>query len=1067
MIGRLTQSIRHRLVSIIAIAVLSAGGMGADRQLSAAEPAFEGDVPVPGGAGRPLEPIDFNVDIRPILSDACFHCHGPDQTHRKAGLRLDREDGLRRAFEPGDREASEGWWRITSEFADEVMPPPESHKELTGDQIEAIGRWIDQGADFEGHWAFATPSLPELPAVEHPEWVTNPIDAFVLARLEANGLKPNAEADRERLLRRLCLDLTGLPPTLEQIDAFLNDDAPDAYQRQVDRLLDSPRFGERMALMWLDLARYGDTSVFHADGPRDMWPWRDWVIGSYNGNRPFDQFTRDQIAGDLVDDPEVDQLIATGFLRNNATTDEGGAIAEEYRVEYAVDRVKTTSMVWLGLTMECAQCHDHKYDPISQDEYYRFYAYFNQAADPGMQTRQGNQRPVVDVPNRIGERRAEPLRSQLADLEQRIATRRSESEPAFQAWVDRLDAEAIDSPARPEDAVIALDFESADLSPAQVEGNPEPFEGPVGQALWLDGRTALSLSDLGDFERDHGFSYGAWIKPEGQAQRAVIARMDDLDANRGYDLYVGDSRFSAHIVHRWPDDAIKVTTKEEFDPDAWHHVLVTYDGSSRARGITIYVDGKPAELRVEQDSLRKTIRTKVPLTIGRRTPGSPYKGAVDEVVLFDRTLSPIEVAALADRDPLAEILALDPEERTEDQRERLRDHFLEFVDEPARALIARRDVLADRIRSLTAPISSVMVMQDVETPRPTYVLNRGQYDAPMEDRPVEPSVPKVLTPMSSEAQANRLGLADWLIDPEHPLTARVAVNRYWMMFFGSGLVRSAEDFGSQGTPPSHPELLDWLAVDFVRSGWDIKRTLRQIVNSSTYRQASTVRPDPLAVDPENRWLWRGPRFRLQAEMVRDNALAASGLMVDTIGGPSVKPYQPPGLWNEVSLSGNVRFVADAGAKLFRRGMYTYWKRSAPAPTMTIFDAPTRERCVIRRGRTNTPLQALVGLNDPQFLEAARHLAERVAREVGDDPEARVVRAYRLATGSRPEPAVVARLVDAFEHERAVFEGQPERAEALLAVGESPRDTSLDPADHAALTLVCSIILNLDAALTKG
>jgi len=1022
--------------------------------------------------------VRFNRDIRPLLSANCFQCHGPDANHRKADLRLDTEDGVNTAFVPYELEGSMAWNRITSDDPDVQMPPPDSHKQLKADQIALIRKWIEQGAQWEGHWAFIPPVKPEIPQVRQMGYVRNPIDAFIQARLEAEGLSPSGEADRERLLRRVTLDLTGLPPTIEQIDAFLADDSPDAYEKVVDRLLASSHFGERMALMWMDAARYGDTSVFHADGPRDMWPWRDWVIDAYNDNKPFDEFTVEQLAGDLLPNATLDQKIATGFNRNNATTDEGGAIAEEFRVEYAVDRVKTTSMVWLGLTMECGQCHDHKYDPISQRDYYRFYAYFNQAADPGMQTRRGNQAPLVNVVDHIAQERAEQLKKQLPELEARLQKRRDEAREAFLAWAADAAKTAKDQPLLPGDmhAHLPLDQQAGDeavvfagdeQNKAKVHGKAAWIEGKQGRAFKCDGGNYIDAGELANFERTDAFSYGAWIKPQGKAGGAPIARMDDRNGHRGFDLYASGGKVAVHLINSWPNNALKVTTKASLKPDQWQHVFVTYDGSSKAAGIKIYFDGEPQAWDIEQNRLSATIRTDKPLYIGRRNPGSPFKGAVDDVRIYDRRLTETEVKALAGSDAIGPLLAKGEDNWSDAERQTLLTHYLTNHDDAYQQLgteIAR--VKAD-IAAAEKPISTVMVMKDVSKPRMTYVLDRGHYASPKKDSPVEPGVPEVFPQPPEDAPANRLGLARWLVQEDHPLTARVAVNRYWHMLFGTGLVKTVEDFGAQGEWPSHPALLDWLAVDFVESGWDIKRMIKQMVMSHTYRQSSRVTPELLHHDPENRLLARGPRFRLQGEFIRDNALAASGLLVKKIGGPGVKPYQPPGLWNEVSLSGNVRFKQDQGEKLYRRSMYTYWKRSAPAPSMTIFDAPTREKCTLRRSRTNTPLQALVTLNDPQFVEAARALAQRTMTEGGDTLEDQIAYAYRLAAGVRPSPAAVAVLKTAYEQELAVFQDDVERAKKLLSIGESKRDENLDPAQHAAMSVVCSMILNLDAVITRG
>lgn len=1015
----------------------------------------------------------FNRDVRPVLSSVCYKCHGPDEAHRDADLRLDTEEGVAHAF-AGGLESSEAWKRITSSDPDLVMPPPDAPIQLTDSQRQTLRQWIAGGARWEGHWSFTPPVRPEVPSVPDTARIRNAIDAFVAARLAVDGLTFSDDAHPEHLLRRVTFDLTGLPPSIEDIDRFLAEfrqQPEQAYERAVDRLLASAHFGERMALAWMDAARYGDSSVFHADGPRNMWPWRDWVISAYNANKPFDEFTIEQLAGDLLPDATTEQKIATGFNRNNATTDEGGAIAEEFRVEYAVDRVKTTSMVWMGLSLECAQCHNHKYDPITMEDYYRFFAYFNQAADPGMQTRRGNQSPVVDVydPQRIT--RAAQLKAELAPVEKQLAARKTAAEPDFLSWLETASADVDADSLLPADALVHLPFDGTltDLADpsrkVSFQGRATWDGGRFGRAAKIDGSSWVDAGDVADFDHTEAFSYGCWIKPAGQASGAPIAKMDDRNDYRGFDMLFSGGRLSVHLINTWPTNAIKVNTENVLKKDEWQHVFVVYDGSSKASGLKIYFDGKAQDWTVEQDRLTDTIRSKVPLYVGRRNPGAPFRGLVDEVRIYDRALSETDVQALAGSDPIRPLLALDPAKRTAEQAETLRLHYLTTIDDQYRQTADRIRALKSEIAEYEKPLSTVMVMQDVPSMRQTFVLERGQYASPDKKRPVSPGVLSFLPP-AQETPGNRLGLARWLVQKNHPLTARVTVNRYWAMLFGTGIVRTLEDFGSQGEWPSHPELLDWLAIDFMDSGWNIKRALKQMVMSTTYRQSSRITPALREHDPENRLLARGPRFRLQGEFIRDNALAASGLLVPVIGGPSVKPYQPPGLWNEVSLSGE-RFTRDDGDKLYRRSMYTYWKRSAPAPSLTIFDAPTREKCVLRRSRTNTPLQALVTLNDVQFVEAARMLAERALHHGGETLDDRLVFAFRLATGVHPTSSVREILKSAYLDERARFEQDTDRAAALLATGESPRDESLNIADHAAFTIISSMILNLDQTLTRG
>ena len=1021
----------------------------------------------------------FNRDVRPILSAACFQCHGPDEHKRKADLRLDTAEGIERAFSGGRLADSEAWRRILSTDETERMPPVDSQRKISVEELKVLRDWSEQGAEWEGHWAFIAPQKPAMPRDDVVEPFANdhPIDRFIDRRLRAEGLQRSPEADRERLVRRVTFDLTGLPPTLEKIDDFLEDQSSNAYERVVDRLLASNHFGERMALAWLDAARYGDTSVFHGDGPRDMWAWRDWVINAYNDNKPFDNFTIEQLAGDLIPEATVEQRIASAFNRNNATTDEGGAIAEEFRVEYAVDRVKTTSMVWLGLTMECAQCHEHKYDPISQEEYYRFYSYFNQAADPGMQRRTGNTAPTADVPNYQAKAELADIRQELRRTQADLDVRRRNAETDFWKWV--AEAEADKSRWQQAHGNMLAHFcldegegntvkDSVDLNrQGTIHGQPHWTSGIVGGGLRCAKEDFVDLGNVADFERTAAFSYGGWLKPAENPGGAVIARMNVENSHRGYDLYLAEGKIMIHLSHHWPNNAIKVVSTDQLVQDKWQHVLITYDGSSKAAGVKIYVDGVLWNQKIERDQLTKSIRTNVPLYLGRRNSSSPFHGELDDIRIYARQLTANEAKSIAEQSRFRPFLTNSAVDRTAADIEHLRMYYLSHRDEEYQRIDANYANLKTRETEAAQPRGNVMVMGDVPETRMTYVLQRGNYASPQKDRPVTPGVPAALSPLPSDAPANRLGLARWLVAPDHPLTARVTVNRYWMMLFGTGLVASVEDFGSQSEWPSHPDLLDWLAVDFVESGWNVKRMIKQLVMSAVYRQSSRVTDTLLKGNPANRLLARGSRFRLQGEFIRDNALATSGLLIDTIGGPSVKPYQPDGLWNAVSINTGLRFTQDHDDKLYRRSMYTYWKRSAPPPSMAIFDAPSREKCTIRRSRTNTPLQALVTLNDPQFVEAARAFAQRVITSGGTTPARQITTAYRMATGSRPKLAVLNVLVQAYRTELAIFQAVPDRADALLKVGESPRDETIDASQHAAMTIVTSMILNLDETLMRG
>lgn len=1034
--------------------------------------------------------VRFDRDVRPLLSDACFSCHGPDETKRRADVRLDSKDDL---FDdlggyslvvPGDPASSVLLERITAEDPRKRMPPPKSGLKLTGDEIALLRRWVEEGASWEEPWSLRAPVDAPPPAVGRADWPRNPIDRFILARLEQEGLDPSPEADRTTLIRRVSQDLTGLPPTPVEVDAHLSDGSPDAYEKVVEGLLASPRYGERMALEWLDLARYADTHGFHIDSQRDMWRWRDVTISAFNRNLPYDQFTVEQLAGDLLPDPTLDQRISSGFNRNNMVNFEGGAIPEEYHAEYVADRVHTTSTVFLGATMACARCHDHKYDPISQRDFYRFFAFFNNVPENGLDGSRGNAVPFIEAPTSSQEEELRGLDALARELEARLLALEPEIEAAMGRWESDAVATLAPPPRQGLLAHYELDGHLADTSGGYrhgtISGGGAAFvEGVIASALRLDGSARVLVGPANDFEVSDAFSYAAWVRPSepsgasgaGPANdhMAVLSKMDDAASFRGYDLYLADGKVFVHMIHQWDGSAIRVNTREALTPDGFHHIAATYDGSGKAAGIRIYVDGVPRALEVTHDRLSGSIRSSAPFTIGGRTPGAPFRGDIDDVRLYARVLAPDEVIALATEEPLRAILARPPGMRDESQRAAIRRRFL-AAHAPAeyRELRAELDAVRERRQEAEAGIVTTMVMQEMETPRETFVLRRGVYSERGER--VEPGVPACFPPLPEGAPPNRLGLARWIVDPANPRTARVTVNRFWQMLFGTGIVKTAEDFGSQGELPSHPELLDWLGLELVRSGWDVKAILRLIVTSATYRQSARVTPELLERDPENRLLARGPRFRLKAEMIRDGALFASGLLVERIGGPSVKPYEPGDLWKDVSYGAEFSaqsFVQDRGEALYRRSMYTFWKRSSPPATLYTFDAPDRETCAVRRARTNTPLQALALLNDVTYVEAARALAERMMREGGTDPAGRLELGFRLATARRPEKEETRICLGVLEAQLVVYRGDPEAASRLLGVGESPRDGTFDEAEHAAWTVVASLILNLDETITKG
>jgi len=993
-------------------------------------------------AALPGQDVVFNRDVRPILSDRCFQCHGPDSANRSTPLRLDTAEGAAvdlmsggRAVVPGDPAASKLLERVTSDDPVRRMPPSyEGHAKLSDEEIDVLRRWIAQGAEWQGHWAFIPPERPEAPEVDLPGWGANPIDAFVLRRLRRAGLEPAAPASKEALIRRVSLDLTGLPPTPEEVDAFLADSSADAYGKVVDRLLASPRYGEHMAGPWLDAARYADTNGYQNDEERTMWRWRDWVIDAFNRNQPFDQFTIEQLAGDLLPDPTLDQLIATGFNRNHRGNGELGSDPTEFIVEYAVDRVETTSTVWLGLTFGCARCHDHKYDPLSQKEFYQLYAYFDQVPDRGRYFKYGNTPPFVHAPTEKQQARLDSLDAEIASAEGRLIHREDAVAQGLREW-DGAGSEWALTERRVFDAF----------------DEPESF----------DGERLEEFESEVNFDFFDPFTLAVRIRPEtptgGLISRYKPAANDR--GNKGFGLFLQDGRVQLHLESTDIDDRMIARTAEPVPMNEWTQVTATYDGSRLTAGMAIYFDGEPVELETVIDhSNNNTIIKDVPLRFGiGPATDDRYRGQARGARIFDRALSPDQVAVLAvDKTP-AEIAAL--KKRTRAQSDKFRLAWLAEAA-PGDLRAAWKRVRSARLEreELLRKVPTVMVMAEREELRPTHLLNRGAFDAPTDQ--VFPALPATLH--RGEAPT-RLDLAQWLVSDTNPLTARVTVNRFWQMLFGTGIVKTTEDFGSQGEWPVHPELLDWLAVEFRESGWDVKGILKTIVTSAAYRQDSAATPEKIEKDPDNRLLSRGPRLRLSARAIRDQALAVSGLLHEQIGGPSVKPYQPPGLWTE--LSNWKAYEHGEGPELYRRSLYTFWKRTIAPPSMLAFDAAPRESCVVRDVRTNTPLQALDLMNDVAYLEAARMLAERMMR-AADDPAGRLEHGFRLATARRPDGREAEILRASLRRFLDRYQGDREGAEAYLESGEHPRDVSLDVSEHAAYAAVASLILNLDEVVSK-
>ena len=1077
--------------------------------------------------------VDFAREVRPILSNNCFACHGPDAQSRQRGLRLDVAEGPfadRGQFGgsviiPGNAADSLLIHRVTA--GDEAVRMPyrmgvassvtPGGDPLTDADVETLRLWIDQGAEWQSHWAFIPPERPSVPPVADSEWVRNPIDNFVRARLEQDGKTPSPQADLFTLIRRVTFDLTGLPPLEAEIAALLSDDSPDAYERYVDRLLASPGYGERMAAEWLDGARYADSSGFQTDAPRSMWRYRDWVINAYNDNMPFDQFTIEQIAGDMLPDATLEQRIATAFNRNHGMNGEGGVVPEEFLTENVVDRVSTTGTVWMGMTLGCARCHDHKFDPISQKEFYEIYAYFNNIPERANLRGLGakafkyfNSPPNITAPT-------DDNYAELAQIDGEIETARevfsgfeAEAAAAQAAWEESLrGAWQVDWVLRdkllvhhPLDGDIAGIYTGEPLTVSQgvtahlraprqpvtitlpvhvtlEDGQPSFAPGRVGEAMSFDGQRFINGGDIANFTYAEPFTLAAWIYPTASDGVIVSRALAGDQGEQGWGLYLLDGKLQVNLSQRYADDGLRVESRDVLPLNEWLHVLVTYDGNRVPEGFRIYVNGQSREVTPLLDGINNPMRTREPLRIGASGPppegsggteeGSGgtesrprFQGMIDDVRIYTTVLTAEQAAVVATGESLSEIARIAPASRTAGQTAKLR---LAFLDQYASAEIqdAWRHLndLERQRAALWESFPTVMVMEEMEQRRDTFRLIRGAFDVPGEK--VDPGVPAVLPPLPEGQRNDRLAFARWLVQPDHPLTARVAVNRFWQMHFGTGLVKTSENFGLQGEYPSHPELLDWLATTFIDSGWDVKAMQRAIVTSATYRQASNLTPEQLEEDPENRLLARGPRLRMPAQMIRDQALSVAGLLVAEVGGPSVRPYQPEGLWEEQSSQD---YKQDEGDDLYRRSLYTYWKRTLAPPAMLAFDSSTRETCIVRLSRTNSPLQALNLMNDVTYVEASRQLAERMIAEGGTTPDERVSYAYRLATAHRPTPEAEAVLLDSFDDYLGRYQADRAAALGLVNVGESPRDETLDIAELASYTMVASLILNLDRTITK-
>ena len=1009
-------------------------------------------------SGRAAEKLRFNRDIRPILSDKCFYCHGPDPKKRDSGMRLDvRADALKKrdgihAIVPGQPDESELLVRVASTDLDEVMPPPKSKLgTLTPAEIATLKQWIAEGAEYEAHWAFI--SLKPSDALG--------FDGFVEKGLAERGLAPQPEADRHTLIRRVSFDITGLPPTPAEVDAFLKDDAPGAFERVVDRLLASPRYGERMAVDWLDISRYADSYGFQVDRERDVWQWRDWVIGAFNKNLPFDQFITWQLAGDLLPKPTDEQVLATAFNRLHQQETEGGSVEEEYRVEYVADRVQTFSTAFLGLTFECARCHDHKFDPITQKDYYQFFSMFQNIDEAGLYSyfTSSIPTPALTLADASAKTRLAELERAAADEEKKLAALREAKKEAFVTWLPSRPMTVT-----PAGEIAGFGFESVEggklanwideTKPASLHGENKVTPGRVGNAVQFTGDDSVALS-VGNFKRSEPFSVSLWLKTPDAKDRAVVFHRSQAwtDAgSRGYELLIEDGKLKWSLIHFWPGNAISIRAKTNVPLNEWTHVVVSNDGSSRAAGLKLYVNGELAPVEVVKDQLTKEITGGGGdnISLGERMRDRGFKGgAIDEFRVFNRELTALEALATQDEPAANALLA-------KGEGERVSDYFLATADADFAKQLDARQVSRAAAMKAADDMAEIMVMRELPQPKKAFTLFRGQYDQRRDE--VGAGTPASLSPFPKDAPKNRLGLARWLTAPEHPLTSRVLVNRFWQSIFGRGLVKTSEDFGSQGTRPVYPEVLDWLAVRFIQSGWDTKALMKTMVMSKTYRQRSLADAKTMTDDPDNERLARGPRFRLSAEMIRDNALASAGLLSEKLGGAPVMPYEMSEAFKPLAPSG--------GDGVLRRSIYTSWRRTGPPPAMIAFDAPRRAVCSAKRERTESPLQALILLNGTQYVEAARVLGEKLHVAAKGDVGAMIDEGFLRCLSRKPDAKEREIMQRLYREQLAHFQAKPEAAAALLANGSVKPDASIPAPEAAAATVLAQALMNHDACVVK-
>jgi len=1030
-------------------------------------------------APPPPAKVAYNAQIQPILAENCFACHGPDSSTRKASLRLDRAEfataphgKFDAAIMPGHPEQSPFVERITSTFEDERMPPVDSHKQLKPAEVALLTRWIAEGAVYQPHWSLLPPTRPPVPAAG-ANWAKTPVDHFIAEKLAPAGLRPSREEEPARLLRRLTLDLTGLPPTAAELAAFARDHSADAYGRTVDRLLATDACAEQFARQWLDAVRYADTHGIHIDNYRTIWPYRDWVVGAFKRNLPFDQFTIEQMAGDLLPNATLDQKVASGYNRCLPTTSEGGAIDAEYEAIYAKDRVETMSTVWLGLTTGCATCHDHKFDPVSTKDFYALTAFFRNNTMAAMDGNVSDPAPTLFVPAAADRARSNALQVEIATAAATLSARATQADADFEAWLA----------AGPALVALPVDRRVRMHEPLVTAPGPDAVPGPFGPALKLNGLDRV-LGPPVPMLHDGVESFGLFVRIAGQPSGSLLSCLKEDGSGSGWEIFLQDGKVGLTFVDGKSGLKARGTAKDVLPSGQWCHVFLSFDmAAMRSRTIDLFVDGKYVAGSGDVNRFPNDLRPEVPLRLGARSnaaggPGATLAGGevwVQDLRRYDRGFQPSiwneKEASVSDKPGArvgATLIALhtDADKRTPQQQQLLREHYLSTVDPASLVLAAQLDRLLAEDEALRRRGGVTLVMEEKKDSAPVaHVLTRGEYTQPAEK--VAAATPAVLPPLPAGVPANRLGLAHWLVDAQNPLTARVTVNRVWQNLFGTGLVESAGDFGVTGARPSHPELLDWLAVEFRESGWNYRQLVRTLVMSATYRQSAAVTPQLLELDPANRLLARGPRARLDAEQIRDQALAASGLLVPKLGGRPVQPYQPEGIWEDVAMkqSTTLYYHAGTGEDLYRRSLYTVIKRTAPPPAMDILNAPNREVSCVRRDRTNTPLQALVTMNDPIFVETSRQLATR-ALHSAPHFDARLDTVSLGLVGrvfSPAERAVVRRTLD---DALATYRRDPAASQSLLGVGASPADSTLPAPELAAWTIVASQVMNLDEALTK-